>query len=247
MEDTSMKIALCLHGYFNSSKDQSSSGIDGAHHIKKHILENNDVDVYVHSWDLENEQVIHNLYGDQIVSHLFENQIDFQSIYLQNRLNLFPVHGDRPFWTAFSQYYSVQRSFQLMLDSNIEYDCVIKSRFDLGRINRNTTGPGMQNPYPVQCINFDKNLDMSKFYMANWQYLDTEGPADMWFYSNKQNMSHFAKVYDILSTDIRHSSDYHEWASSTDGGVVNVIKGWKWFLMKSGLWDKKETLETEWE
>ena len=48
-----------------------------------------------------------------------------------------------------------------MIKSEVNYDCVIKSRFDLGRINRDTSGKGGVNPYPVQCINFNPNLDMN--------------------------------------------------------------------------------------
>ena len=53
-----MKIALCLSGYFNSSRDKNSLGIDGYEHIKKHILDGNDVDIYIHSWDLHNQGII---------------------------------------------------------------------------------------------------------------------------------------------------------------------------------------------
>ena len=244
-----MKIALCLSGYFNSSRDKNSLGIDGYEHIKKHILDGNDVDIYIHSWDLHNQGIIEKIYGHLIKSSIFEAQIDFKPNFIKNGLNNFPIHyGATPFWNVFSQYYSVQKSFELMINYNVYYDCVIKSRFDLGRINRNTSGPhNLQNPYPVQCINFDLNLDMTKFYMANWQYLETEGPADMWFYSNKENMSNFSKIYDILSNDIKINSEYQKWAGSNDGGMVNTIKCWKWFLLKTNLWHKKIALETKWE
>ena len=42
-------------------------------------------------------------------------------------------------------------------ENNFKYDCVIKARFDLGRINRATSGPGKINPYACQCIKFDPN------------------------------------------------------------------------------------------
>ena len=183
-----MKIALCLHGYFNSSRDNASLGIDGYNHIKKNILDGNDVDVYIHSWDIANIDKIKELYGDITKDSLIESQIDFKPLFIENGLDTVPVHNEAtPFWNVFSQFYSVQKSFELMLKSNIEYDCVIKARFDLGRINRETSGPGRGNPFAVQCITFRPHYDMDNFYIANWQYLDTEGPADMWFYSNKEN------------------------------------------------------------
>lgn len=243
-----MKIALCLHGYFNSSRDLSSLGEDGYYYIKKNILDGNNVDIYIHSWDLDNKQIIESLYGKLIKKSIFESQIDFKPLFEKNNLHTYPIRGGAtPFWNVFSQFYSVQKSFELMNESKIEYDCVIKSRFDLGRINRNSSGPGFGNPYAVQCINFNPNYDMENFYMANWQYLDTEGPADMWFYSNKKNMDNFLKLFDIMSEDVKIGSEYQKWAGHEDGGLVNTIKAWKWFLLKTGLWDKKSLLETIWE
>lgn len=241
-----MKIALCLSGYFNSSKDNTSLGIDGFYHIKKHILDGNDVDIFIHSWDIENKNTIEELYSNYIKNCIFEPQIDFKPLFIKNGLNKLPPHGT-PFYNLFSQYYSVQKSFELMSDSNIDYECVIRARFDLGRINRKTSGMNGNNSYAVQCINFNPNLDMNKFYMADWQYIETEGPADMWFYSNKKNMINFTKLFEILSNQIQVGSKYQEWTGNSDGGMVNGIKGWKWFLMQTGLWDKKELLPTYWE
>lgn len=244
-----MKIALCISGYFNSSRDKSSLGIDGFEHIKKHILNNRDVDIYIHSWDTDNENTIKNLYKDLIKDCIFEPQIDFKPLFIKNGLDKIPLRdGATPFWNVFSQFYSVQKSFELMLKSNIDYDCIIKARFDLGRINRNSSGPhNISNPYPVQCINFIDDLDMNYFFMADWQYLETEGPADMWFYSNKENMANFARIYNILSDEIRINSEYQEWAGNNDGGMINTIKAWKWFMIKTGLWEKKFLLPTYWE
>jgi hypothetical protein len=242
-----MKIALCLHGYFNSSRDLTSFGVDGFDHIKKHILSDN-VDVYIHTWDTVNESKIKQLYGPWIKNILVEEQIDFKPLFYRNNLHTLESRpGVTPFWNAFSQFYSVSESFKLMIQSNIDYDVVIKSRFDLGRINRNSSGPGLCNPFPVQCINFQPHLPMNKFYMADWQYLDTEGPADMWFYSGIDLMKNFSKLYDIISEDVRVGSEYSEWCGPEDGGMLNIIKAWKWFLLRTDLWSKKQTLQTYWE
>lgn len=245
-----MKIALVLSGYFNSKNDNTSLGLDGFNHIKKHILDNNNVDIFIHSWDISNKNIIQDLYANWIKNSIFEQQIDFMPIFNRNNLDKVPHNkGYSHFTNALSQYYSVQESFKL-IDST--YDIVIRARFDLGRINRNTSGPfNTNNPYAVQCINFDQSLDMNKFYMAKWQqsYLDNEGPADMWFYSGWDNMKHFCNLYDIISNDVTYGSEYEEWAisSSSNAWVLNVIKGWKWFLIKTGLWDKKILLTSEWE
>ncbi len=248
-----MKIALCLHGYFNSPKDKSSLGEEGYDHIKKHILDGNDVDIYIHTWDMNYKEDIKKLYGELTKDAIYESQIDFKPLFIKNGLENFQTHGT-PFYNVFSHYYSVQKVFELMLDSGINYDVVIKSRFDLGRINRNTSGMHGNNPYAVQCINFNPNLDMEKFHMADWQYLETEGPADMWFYSNQENMSNFSKIYDIFSENVKiNNKEYIEHLSNNtsglhvDGGMVNSIKALKYFLIKTKLWERQNLLQTTWE
>jgi hypothetical protein len=237
------RTAVCISGYFNSQKDLTSKGVDGYKHLEEHVFSKVDTDVYIHSWDLENKQQILDLYGDKLKGFLFEPQADFEPI-----STLPKPDGRVPQSVLFSQFYSLQRSFELLNLSNEQYDSVIKTRFDVGRINRNTSGPhNPSNPYPVQCINFNPNLDMSKFYMANWQYLETEGPADMWFYSNQENMMHFADIFNLLYKDMVSGGEMERWAGPNDGGVVNGIKSYKWFLIQKGLWDNKITLDTIWE
>lgn len=53
-----MKIALCLSGYFNSKKNPNSFGLDRFKYIKKEILNKYNVDVYIHSWDINHEDII---------------------------------------------------------------------------------------------------------------------------------------------------------------------------------------------
>ena len=123
--------------------------------------------------------------------------------------------------------------------NNFKYDCVIKTRFDLGRINRNTS-----KIYPCQCINFDTTLDMSYFYQVYWD-LFNEGPADMWFYSNSENMDNFCNFYDkVLKEYLPVGSDYHKYPSHM---VVNGILLHKWFLMDCKLWYNSIALESKWE
>ena len=62
-----MKIALCISGYFNSLTDSSSKGIDGFDHLKRHVFNKGDIDVYIHSWDLENKQQIKELYNLSLI------------------------------------------------------------------------------------------------------------------------------------------------------------------------------------
>ena len=247
------KIALCLSGYFDSFTDLTSKGVDGFEHIKKHILSQNngDIDIFIHSWDISNQLKIEMLYGDKIKKQVFEPQINFLPVCIENKLNTIKLHSAySPPQNILSHFYSVQKSHELMslyeIENNFEYDIVIKSRFDLGRINRNTSGPGLFNPYPVQCINFNPLLDMSKIYMANWQFTEDEGVADMWFYSNSKNMKNFCNLYEIMKMDLIPNGDYRNFVPSEEQ-LCNAIRMYKWFFIKTGLWDKKILLETFWE
>ena len=47
-----------LHGLFDSNYDSTSNGFDGHEHIKKHILEKGDVDVFIHSWEVDKKDLI---------------------------------------------------------------------------------------------------------------------------------------------------------------------------------------------
>ena len=237
-----MKAALCLAGYFDSLTDGTSKGIDGYNHIKKHILDKIDTDVFIHNWQPEIKRDIVTLYKPK--SFLIENQIDFSNIVKERQLDTIPDPPRSPF-TILSHFYSVQKSFLLMEETGIKYDVVIKARFDLGRINRNTSGRGLGNPYAVQCINFDPTLDMNKFYVANWNYF-YDGPADMWFYSGYNNMIKLTKLYDSLVNDYFFlDSDY---AKSTDiNNISNAVKLYKRFFIDQGIWDIMEPLETTWE
>jgi hypothetical protein len=237
-----MKVAICLAGYFNSLKDQTSKGIDGFDHLKRHVISKVDqVDVYIHSWDLENREKIINCYAPWIKSCKFEEQKIFDSTTEVNP-------GYQSLHSIKSQFYSVSESFRLIPLAKFEtYDWIIKSRFDIGRINRNSAGPhNLQNPYPVQCINFDPNLPKDKFYLANWKYFDTEGPPDMWFYGDPSSMKHFRFLDDCM-LDMLKNPQYINWCGDKDGGVYSPIKGYKFFLGFTGLWDKKHPLETTWE
>ena len=234
-----MKVALCLHGKFDSQQDNTSKGVDGYQHIKNRIYTKCDPDIFIHSWDTDREEEIVNLYNPK--NSIFEKQINFDKF--TEHLNI-PNPPRQPS-TILSHFYSVSESIKLACHYS-DYDIIIKARFDLGRINRNTSGPHSENnPYPVQCISFDPNLDMHKLHMANWQYLDSDGPADMWFYSNYDNMSKLSNLYQF-ALECFHDEEYVKGLDSMND-LPNAIKLYKSFYKKNKLWEKKNLLETTYE
>tara|TARA_Y100000592_G_scaffold100941_1_gene183924 strand:- start:5497 stop:6222 length:726 start_codon:yes stop_codon:yes gene_type:complete len=241
-----MKIALCLHGLFNSMQDTSSKGIDGYNHIKKHILDKGDVDVFIHSWELNKKEEINFLYEPKHFK--YEQQKDFSFLVKNRNLNSLKNPPRSP-ESVLSHLYSVTESIKLAFETNIKYDIVIKARFDLGRINRNTSGPGRGNPYPVQCINFQKNIKEDKIYMANWNHFHM-GPADMWFYGSSTVMSNFTDLYNSLEKEMNINSNFHLFAKqieNNEGDLSNAIAFYKWWMINNNMWENRINLETTWE
>ena len=66
-----MKIALCLSGYL-------SGGVDSFNYIKRELLDKNDMDIFIHTWDIENEDEIKRLYGNWIKDIDVHKQYDFK-------------------------------------------------------------------------------------------------------------------------------------------------------------------------
>jgi hypothetical protein len=241
-----MKIALCLHGLFDSTQDSSSNGLDGLEHIKKHIFSKGDVDVFIHSWEVEKADFINMLY--QPKKSIFESQKDFSDLIKEKGLDKLEGCPRSP-QSVLSHLYSVSEVMKLPFQTNERYDVVVKARFDLGRINRNTSGPGLGNPYPVQCINFNPNIEADKIYMANWNHFHM-GPADMWFYGSEQTMNHFKNLYQTLEEQMYIGSDFHKFATQIEGNsgdLTHAVAFYKWWMIGNGLWENRINLDTIWE
>ncbi len=241
-----MKIALCLHGLFNSIQDKNSSGFDGYEHIKKHILDKGDVDVFIHSWDVDKSELINGMYNPKIA--IYEPQIDFNELIKARGLDTL-IGSPRSPQSVLSHLYSVAEVMKLPYTTNERYDVVIKARFDLGRINRNTSGPGLGNPYPVQCINFNPNIESDTIYMAYWNHFHM-GPADMWFYGSEKTMNVFTKLFTSFDEQFKLNSEFHQFAreiEGNDGDLSNAIAFYKWWMIKNGLWENRINLDTIWE
>jgi hypothetical protein len=79
-----MKVAVCFSGLVGSTKGKSQELIGdfktcfkiSSKLYKKHIIDKNDVDVFVHSWSTSMEDEIVNTYKP--VRHIVEKQIKFK-------------------------------------------------------------------------------------------------------------------------------------------------------------------------
>jgi len=117
-----MKIALCLHGMFDSPMDKTSNGLDGREYIQKHIMDKGDVDVFIHSWDLEKQGLIEAMY--QPKKAIFEPQKDFGELIKERGLDKLEGYP-RPPQSVLSHLYSVTEVMKLPhQQTGVKYDII---------------------------------------------------------------------------------------------------------------------------
>ena len=81
-----MKVALCFYGLLGGTKgksgDKQGSSLDVLNlafpHYKNHILDKNDVDVFIHSWDEDLQSEIIEKYKPK--SYIFEPVAKFEIV-----------------------------------------------------------------------------------------------------------------------------------------------------------------------
>jgi hypothetical protein len=192
-----MKIALCLTGLIGSSSDKSYLSNKNSntvlatafHKTKKHIFENNDVDVFIHSWELDSREDILNLYKPK--SHKFEKQIVFKDI------GKLPQNNPRV-QAHFSKWYSIMEVMKLKQSYEVEnkftYDLVIQTRFDLLWLT------------DINFTQFDTNAfyiphTMKKGKSWGWPtgWANNE-VGDFFFLSNSKNMDNFSQLYKYINS-----------------------------------------------
>lgn len=133
-----MKIALCLSGIVGGK--EGKDGIGGPidfklcfNHYKKHILDINDVDVFIHSWSTELALPLIKIYKPK--KHIFESQVklrkDFKSKYKVPEVNRYHhMQHERSYCRWVSQKKVIELKQQYEKENNFQYDWVMTSRFD---------------------------------------------------------------------------------------------------------------------
>jgi len=208
-------IALCISGYFSNQDGDDLMQTNYIYdNIINKILPDNNIDIFIHSFDFQNTSKILTKYPT-VKKYIIEPQIDFTNNI--NELNkeyiakIINLNAPNPnYWfTVLSGLYSRKQSIILASDyskeNNIQYDCICWIRFDLG--------------IRVKVLNLDINcctfpaisvidMDNTYLYSAFWKQLNA-GPADYWFFSNIENMRILADAYDyVLENAFKLNSDF---------------------------------------
>ena len=167
-----MKIALCLQGtvgnvYTNKKQYEHQEDVDyrvGLEHYKKHLFENNNVDVFIHCWNTKYEKQIVNDYTPK--KYCFAEQKEFNLE--TKRLNYMKSR-----WYSQKKVLDLKKLYEL--ENNFTYDYVMISRFDQAFLTD---------------LNFS-DYDSNKFWAPNDQELkehsmNTEMFLDYFFFSNSK-------------------------------------------------------------
>ena len=130
-----MKVALLLSGLPRMVK----GGYDSTW---SHVINNYDTDIYLHAWKdstygCEWEQVLETYNLPSVKS--LQIQAPFKFTKYKEGIELPHTDTSRPLpeydvmscFRQFPMFYSWQKVYDNYLDSNIHYDCVIRSRYDL--------------------------------------------------------------------------------------------------------------------
>lgn len=216
LERSDKKIALCLYGRYNNRLAPNKSGDDGYKYIKENIISRvneGNVDVFIHSWDLDNQEKIIKNYKPYLKKVFFETQRVFDKD-VRDSINesIFESKSRESFRTVsntLSFLYSRAQSIKLKKDfeenQNIKYDSCVVCRFDLGQIDKYN---GFHNhQYKVSEIKFNPDADMAYIYSAMWDQLNA-GYADQWFYSSSEKINILIDFYEKAFEYFQEDSSY---------------------------------------
>ena len=192
-----MRVALCLSGKAGNANKyvQGEETIELAkiafQHYKKNLLDLNNVDVFIHSWDKKFKDELIEMYNPK--GYVFQKQVQFGHHY---SLRQFCIK---------SKAYSNMRVLEVLdiyeKKYNFKYDVVILTRFDLA----------LQRPIKLE----DEKLDLNNFYHNGPDPLHVKSPescvkvccdpksphyaiGDLIFVSNSNNMKNFSKLYENI-------------------------------------------------
>lgn len=168
------KVALCLTGKIGNTSGKTGmrdSDIEilrkGFEHYKRHIIDKNDVDIFIHCWDIEFQEEVKSLYKP--IDFVFEKQRKF-------KIPLYVRGSERPWQlkagrirrqSTYSRWYSNKIANELRrnheLKNTFKYDVVMTSRFDIA---------------------FQKDIifsqfDMQYFYAGNWDIVLNDNGVDI--------------------------------------------------------------------
>lgn len=214
-----MKVALMLTGLARKVQE----GYDG---FWKHIIDNNDVDLYLHAWESkpdevtnnEDSDIVHQVYPDATYVNI---EKPFKFTTYREGIKTPRDDKSRPLadfdvfsnFRSFPMYYSWQSTYENIKSSNVDYDCIIRSRYDIGGDNLNVS-----------------EFDLNKIYTSNHHWRNSHVHDDNFYISNQSNSD---KVFPTIFENI---VEFNRNKGTMDGAEENLTK----YLERIGLIDISE-------
>lgn len=197
-----MKIALCLFGHIGGKKEKNGTLVGEVdlsrvfESYKKMILNDHDVDIFIHSWSMDYHDEIMKLYKP--TASIIEEQKDFSFVKLEDYsmkhfdtyTNYYITYQDKTtdvlidtMIRSSSRWYSNSKVLQIMSDysrnSNVIYDYVFQGRLDLLFFKK---------------INF-LELDSKYFYSPVREKEKGKALNEYFLISNQKNAEIFSDIY----------------------------------------------------
>ena len=197
------RVAFCLYGIVGGTKgkagDKGNEATSddilnlGYQHYKKHIFSNNEnVDVFIHTWSVDSKERIESLYQPKKAT--FQEQVIFDvPDYVKGEYKRKQNH--------YSRWYSTKKVVELKSqyeqENDFKYDFVFLTRFDIAwqkKLDFSKFNP--KYFYAADC--FQVKPFMGLIHLKYGYPYQKEGLADLWFFSNSDQMEVFSNLYDCL-------------------------------------------------
>lgn len=198
-----MKSAICLYGVVGGTEGKGGRGGNIPFEecyktYKKHIIDVNDADVFIHSWSVDVEKDLVNLYKPK--KYEFQPQIKF--VHKTKK-----PHEKSKGFMSLSKWYSLKRSIELKKDHErehgFEYDCVMLTRFDTLFFTDLDFSKCDLNYLWVPYFNTPDGLGedpTAKLDRVNRSAVG-HSLSDMWYFSNSKIINEFTKIYGGVDAD----------------------------------------------
>lgn len=209
--------AICLYGIVGGCDGKGGLGENIPFEecyksYKKHIIDVNNADIFIHSWSVDVEKELVNLYEPK--KYKFEKQIQFDYKHPPIHKRDTKKHKEQGF-RALSKWYSLKQAVELKQEYEKEqgftYEGVMLTRFDtlffvdldftkcnLAKLvvpHFNTPicmpdNPG-DNPNKVKIVKKAERNNISE---------NGNSLSDMWYLSNSKTIDEFTKIYDGVAS-----------------------------------------------
>ena len=155
-----MKIALCLSGQIRSYQKSYE-------YYLKNLIENNDVDVFIHTWNIDTDIYTELNTFNQLKETFKPKSFSLSKQFPEDQFKNYTVIDERwPAKNTFQMWYSVFKANELKreheLTNGFKYDMVVRTRFDFALNTK-----------------IDLNIEKNKLYVPNDLIKGTIDPNQM--------------------------------------------------------------------